>query len=40
MKRMGKVGEFVKARQSICQDSTMLPQVAVLHSESHFFQQR
>ncbi len=37
MKRMGEVGEFVKARQSICQDGTMLPQVAVLHSESHFY---
>lgn len=37
MKRMGEVGEFVKARQSICQDSEMLPQVAVLHSENHFY---
>jgi hypothetical protein len=37
MKRMGDVGDFVKARQAVCQNSTMLPQVAVLHSEHHFY---
>lgn len=37
MQRMGEVGAFVKARQSLCQNSEMLPQVAVLHSEHHFY---
>jgi hypothetical protein len=35
MKRMGAVGRFVKARRSLCQDTTTLPQIAVLHSECH-----
>lgn len=37
MKRMGEVGQFVKARQDLCQNSETLPQVAVLHSEHHFY---
>jgi hypothetical protein len=35
MKRLGEVGKWVRKRQSICQGSTMFPQVAVLHSEHH-----
>jgi hypothetical protein len=34
-KRMGEVGQFVKARRSVCQGTETLPQVAVLHSEHH-----
>ncbi len=37
MERMGEVGEFVKARQAVSQNSESLPQVAVLHSEAHFY---
>ena len=37
MQRMGEVGAFVQARQALCQDSEMLPQVAVLHSENHYY---
>ncbi|MBZ0292573.1 MAG: alpha-L-fucosidase [Anaerolineae bacterium] len=36
-KRMGEVGKFVNARRSLSQDSEMLPQVAVLHSEHHYY---
>ena len=35
MKRLGAVGRFVKARRAVCQGSTTLPQIAVLHSETH-----
>ena len=35
--RMGEVGTFVKARQSLCQGSQIVPQVAVLHSEAHYY---
>jgi hypothetical protein len=35
MKRLGEVGEFVKARRSLCQDTLSIGQVAVLHSEAH-----
>jgi hypothetical protein len=35
MKRLRDVGRFVKARRTLCQDSETVPQVAVLHSESH-----
>jgi len=34
-KRMGEVGRFVKKRRAICQDSESIPQIAVLHSETH-----
>jgi hypothetical protein len=36
MRRMGQVGQWVKARKSWCRDTEMVPQVAVLHSEHHF----
>jgi hypothetical protein len=36
-KRLGEVGQFVKARKELCQDTETLPQVAVLHSEDHLY---
>ncbi|MDP6355223.1 MAG: hypothetical protein QF473_08995, partial [Planctomycetota bacterium] len=39
MKRLGQVGDFVRARQSLCQGSETIPQVAILHSETHFYSQ-
>lgn len=35
VKRVGQLGEFVKARQALCQDTETIGQVAVLHSEHH-----
>ena len=35
MKRIHEVGQFVKARQELCQDTETIPQLAVLHSEQH-----
>jgi hypothetical protein len=37
MKRMRDVGKFVKARRAVCQGTETLPQVAVLHSETHLY---
>ncbi len=37
MKRIGKMGKFVKARRSLCQDTTTIPQIAVLLSENHAY---
>lgn len=37
MKHLGEVGEFVKARRELCQHTETIPQVAVLHSEHHFY---
>ncbi|MEQ8673593.1 MAG: alpha-L-fucosidase [Aggregatilineales bacterium] len=37
MKRLGEVGKFVKQRQSICQHTETIPQVAILHSETHYY---
>ncbi len=35
--RMGEVGQFVQQRRSLCEGSAMFPQVAVLHSETHYY---
>jgi hypothetical protein len=35
MKRLGRVGRFIKARRALCQDTETIPQIAVLHSEVH-----
>jgi len=35
MRRWGEVGDFVKARREVCQGGDTLPQIAVLHSETH-----
>ena len=34
---MGEVGQFVKARQTLSEGSQTIPQVAVLHSETHYY---
>ena len=34
-KRLGEVGEFIKARRALCQNTETIPQIAVLHSEKH-----
>jgi hypothetical protein len=34
-KRLREVGQFVKKRRKICQDTESIPQIAVLHSEHH-----
>jgi hypothetical protein len=39
MKRLGQLGRWAKARRSFCRNSEMVPQVAVLHSEHHFYAQ-
>jgi hypothetical protein len=36
-KRMREVGRFVKARRTVCQGTETIPQVAVLHSETHLY---
>ncbi len=36
VRRLGKLAEFVKQRQALCQDTQTIPQIAVLHSEHHF----
>ncbi len=35
IKRLRDVGRFVKARRTLCQDTETIPQIAVLHSETH-----
>ena len=35
MKLLGGLGEFAHARRELCQDSETIPQIAVLHSETH-----
>jgi hypothetical protein len=35
--RLGEVGAFIKARKTICQNTSSLPQIAVLHSEHHLY---
>lgn len=37
MARMGEVGEFVRARRELCQHTETIPQVAILHSEHHYY---
>ncbi len=37
MKRIGQVVKFAKKRRTLCQGSETIPQVAVLHSESHLY---
>lgn len=37
MARMGEVGRFVKARRELCQNTETIPQVAILHSEAHYY---
>ncbi|MCL1856987.1 MAG: alpha-L-fucosidase [Kiritimatiellaeota bacterium] len=37
IKRMAQTGKFIKARQKVCQNSVTIPQVAVLHSETHLY---
>ena len=37
MSRLGQVGRFVKARRALCQGTQTVPQVAVLHSETHAY---
>jgi hypothetical protein len=34
-RRLGRVGRFVKARRAMCQHTATIPQIAVLHSETH-----
>jgi len=34
-KRLGEVGRFAKKRRTVCQGTETIPQVAVLHSETH-----
>ncbi|MCX6968569.1 MAG: alpha-L-fucosidase [Verrucomicrobia bacterium] len=36
--RMSEVGRFVKKRRALCQGSESIPQIAVLHSETHLRQ--
>ena len=36
-KRLAEVSAFVKARRTICQHTTTIPQVAILHSEHHLY---
>ena len=35
--RLAEVSAFVKARRTVCQNTTTVPQVAVLHSEHHLY---
>lgn len=35
--RLGEVGRFVKARRTLCQNTSTVPQIAVLHSEHHLY---
>jgi hypothetical protein len=35
--RLAEVSAFVKARRPVCQHTTTIPQIAVLHSEHHLF---
>jgi hypothetical protein len=35
VRRMAEVGRFVKKRRALCQGSESIPQIAVLHSETH-----
>jgi len=35
MRRVRALGQFVKARRRLCQDTETIPQLAVLHSEHH-----
>ncbi len=35
LKRLRQVREFVRRRRALCQNSTTIPQIAVLHSEHH-----
>jgi hypothetical protein len=35
IRRMAEVGRFVKKRRALCQGSESIPQIAVLHSETH-----
>ena len=35
IRRMAEVGRFVKKRRTLCQGSESIPQIAVLHSETH-----
>lgn len=35
IERLRQVGQFVKARRLLCQDTETIPQIAVLHSERH-----
>ncbi|MFM8717322.1 MAG: hypothetical protein ACKOF3_11190, partial [Spartobacteria bacterium] len=35
VRRMAEVGRFVKKRRTLCQGSESIPQIAVLHSETH-----
>ena len=36
MDRVAEVGRFVRSRQSLCQETTTVPHIAVLHSEYHW----
>lgn len=38
VRRMAEVGRFVKKRRALCQGSETIPQIAVLHSETHLRQ--
>jgi len=37
MARLGQVSDFVHARREICQNTQSVPQVAILHSETHYY---
>lgn len=37
LKRMREVGKFISKRRRLCQGTLGLPQVAVLHSEAHYY---
>jgi len=39
MKRLGQAGHYVRQRKELCQGGEMWPQVAVLHSEAHYYTQ-
>jgi len=36
VKHLAKLAEFAKQRQELCQNTSTVPQIAVLHSEHHF----
>ena len=35
LKRLRQVGDFIKARRELCQNTETIPQIAILHSEKH-----
>ena len=37
MKRLAEVAEFLKPRRTLCQNTETLPNIAILHSEEHYY---